>query len=1318
MFHSLRRLSLCLVALIATLATWGQTIDVAPVITPASGTYADAVRVTCTFPKGCAGGRVWTDGAELLARDYTGPFDLDYSCRLSAAGVDAEGHIITDVVTHDFTIQRVTPPTVTTVPKEGVRRESFYVTRLVWSHVTSVTMDLAAFKTGGARHGENVVWLTGPDGETISGGDANNLWQDGLNAFKAYVYRNYDQKTPGEYILHVAGGVFTVDGKLYEDELQLHYEIAETLPAPTFSPEGGEYKGSVTVTIEYPEDGSAFYKFYKLNGAKAKQYTAPLTLTETSTIEAYGMDEDFTAQTPSATATYTILAADPEPEVLDAPVISREGTAVSISGPAGATLKYWLNDRMTTARLYTAPFALDGNGSVSCVAYNDRGQSPTVRLAVNDLPDNRGDKGERILLTPQTLETAHVRALSPDGRWAVGYIGGDISSRGFIWDTEADDFQYVSTFYISQLWKVDNDGTAYGWRPRTNDIDESMTDADILWGTYKDGEWTEMTRADFDRAMLPHNADGTLVEGPAGYPAPSVLSPNGEWALLGQEYLYNTQSGQIEPLISTSHRHSGNERPEVITAVSNDGTLFGTFDDSLLSSEKGIGLVRTTDGRWRNVADWLRDTKGVTLLEDYNLLSVRGVTGDASMLLFHSSPRGTTVDDAFTRGLLLCIDVPVKHLAPVSLKAEQMSGRSIVKVTWKAPLSDAENVSSYRLKRNGTLLAEVNAETTSFYDETVMSGATYTYTLTALYKDGSESADSRESRVTCLLDNHRPVRNLTCRPVGLNGLGLSWDAPVVSLPKLQYFNEEGESEPFGTSGYNAEFGIRISASDLATFEGQQIRTFQFLPTGQQKSYTLSLYRGAAGSGLTSGAVNYDETPFYTQTIDPASLNYGTVNTIELTTPQSAPEGCDLYVGLFIESVGNDNMLGVSFEGFRSGYTDLCRIEGVHDKMVAISKNSSQLTEIVLPLGIGMASETDFNANIVDHYEVSDNGTYVAKTSGVRQRLDAVAEGDHTLSVSAIYRDGVASSPAAVNYTMVANEAAFTAVTPSAAINDDRTVTLSWEAPRNDDRSFIHWGDLTPKEGWPLAKGLQGFMAISIYPVNMTADYADDYEISEVFFCPTAEDVDYEVAVGDVEGNILAYAQPKDLRLGEINFVPLAQPLTIDGSMTYQVVVNVPEVEQGVAALAYDSSGKWQDGYSNVLNYGLGLTSLAEFVQVTERPNWLMGLVVRQKEAKPLPVVGYNITVDDALLTAAPVTATTYTTDVLSGGKHTAAVDVVYSAERTVKGNAVSFTVEQDGITPVLSDADASATYSLDGRRVIHDREGRGLYIIGSRKAVY
>lgn len=1353
-----------------------QTLNVTPVIMPEGNTFDDAVTISCEFPEGCAGGKYWMNGGEIQAKLYDSPFVIDYSCTLSVAGVNKEGHIITDVVSREICINRVTPPCPIVSPKEGVRKENFYVTSITWDHVTRSDLLLDDFKSNGSRYGEKVIWLTSESGDTLASNDYNGLWLDGLNRYKAYLYKDYQVYDPGHYVLHIASGVFKLDGEIYNQELQFGYEVVTDSDIPVFTPESGQYYAPLTVTIEYPTDGSAFYQFYKLNGSKAKSYNGPITLTESATIQAYGMDENFTSQTGIATATYTLVEAPQGKEVLETPVLSRTGNTVSITAQEGVTLKYWLNDNMNTAAFYTAPIEVTENGKISAVAYTETGLSETADLEINDFPEDRGDLGEQILISPAGLETIHVQAVSANGRWATGYVGSDTSSKGFIWDLTADAFQLQSTIFVNQLYDIANDGTAYGWRLTTTEVSEDMTDDDFLWGICKEGVWTRKPDALTVNGITPEGKlygsyqhqpatydfatqqyqlydlpDGgiskgqiTTVSKQTGYLGGYVelngtryaalwkgqhevmmftnctetrevkmtaISDNGQWAIIGQDYRANLLTGEVEKLISTSARYHSEINPEVLTSIADDGTIFGTYDASLLSRENGAALVYTLDHRWRALSEWMIEEKGANFLQEYNVTSVRATSANHNLLLVHGRTKGTSADDSFTRGIALKINVPVTHLAPVSVKAQQMPGLATIKLTWAAPLIYADEVTAYRIVRNGEPLASVSASELVYYDKEIESGQTYTYTVSASYADGQESAASDEATISFKMQQYNPVRNLTTRQSGLNDLYLSWEAPLVNLPKLQYFNEESEWLAFGTLNYNAEFGIRIPASDLNSYEGQQIRTFQFLPTGMQNGYTLNLYRGTTGG-------HYEAEPFYSQNIDPATLNYGVVNVIELDEPQALPLGSDLYVGLLVETAGNDNMLGISYEGFQSGYTDLCRIVGVFDEMLPISQNSSQTTEIVLPLGISICDENTFVRNMVQNYSVTLDAEPAVATEGTGVRFDNLNEGVHTLSIEAVYRNQIASEPVVKQIDFAYNEEAYVAIDEiEIDVNDERKATLSWQAPLEDDCQLVHWGDFTPRPGLEVQEVFQGYMAAAIYPVTMTKMFAHDYAITELFYYPLTDDAHFDVMLTDMAGEMYAYLSPENVVPNQLNYVKLEEPIVVDPSVSYMVSVSVSDVRLGVSPLAYDSSDVWRNGYSNLFDYGVGLTNLSEIVQISEHPNWILGMVVRQIDAEQMPLVGYNVNIDGETQNNTLLTDCNFTTNVLAEGIHQASVQVVYTDTKSVEGTIHSFVVGQNTAIEQLQGRGTESVSACDllGRRVISDKKGQPLFVVESGK---
>lgn len=1345
-----------------------QTISVLPQMMPAGGTYEDYVDVTCTFPEGCTGGKFWFNGGAIDARNYDGPIRIEKSTTLSIAGVNNDGFINTDIVTYDFTIAKVTKPFITADPEENSVRESFYVTKIMWNNANDVSLNVDAFKEGGSRQNENVVWLTHDDkNKTVATGGSNALWVNGNNSYKAYIYKDYRPVNDGKYTLHIAGGVFTVNGQLVEDELALTYYVGATAAqAPIFNPASGTYQGKVQVSITYPSN--VFYQMYKINGGSTESYDGPIVLNESATIEAWGRSEDFEFESEHATASYTVIPAPKPSDVLPSPVITRNGNTITITeDDKTATIKYWFDDKMSTAKIYNAPFDVTKNGKISVVAYRENGVSPTVDYTISHFQAEDTEFGTSIVRTPSDWESVHLTGMSPNGRFVSGYIDTSGSPFGFIWDITSGSSKFISNTYYNATIGVSNDGTIAGWRVNVDPITGEMKTNvdDITYGYYRNNEWTpnpagmtvngitgdnklygslngapaiyDITTGETtilgggNGTINCVNSDGTVfagkVNGTAAYwnasttpitiatdKACSVLhiSGNGKWMLLDNSewgaycpisgYRHNTETGKTETITSMGAEYPS--RYEWMHTITNDGTMFGVYDKSLISHESGIALAYTTDGIWMSVEEMLYQ-RGISI-DGVSLLSCNFVSDNQDTFVMNVFPADVSSDDAFNYAIALRLNAQVKHGAPVSLEAHQMYGMKAVKLTWDAPVTDDGGVKLYKVLRNNNQIGTTTE--CLYYDNNVENDAEYTYSIVAVFNDGVESAPSYPVTLRVSLPDHMPARNLALRQSGINDVNLSWASPIAILPKLQYFNEEGEFAAFGTANFNSEWGVRIPASDLDFYKDMEMRTFQFLPTGPQAGYEIRLYKG------TPGTRSYDAEPFYTQRIDPQTVKYGTVNTIALNTNQPLPLGKDLIIGLYIEQVGNDNMLGISHDGFKAGYTDLCRIDGVYDTFISISEESSVTTEIVVPLGVGLGNEASTNASIVDKYEISDNGTVIGTTSEISFRKENVAEGAHTFSVRALYKDGEYSVPVSISENIAKNEKAFVPVSDvEVTVNGDNTANITWSAPLNDDRTDIHWGDLTPSTGvgnydYPI------YLAASVYPVTLTNTYADKYEITDIFYYPTANAY-YTITLDNDNNDIYFYGDHEPV-LNQINYVKLDEPVTIDQSTNYRIVIDVNDCPYGAAPLAFDSSNQSSDGYSNLINVGLDWMTLSEVVQIDEKPNWLMGLVIREKDARQMPLQGYKVIIDDKVCNTDVLTECSFVTAALNNGIHKAAVDVVYDSTRTVRSEAKSFEVVADGIENITTENDAKC-YDLQGRRIINDKQGRGIFIIGNKKHI-
>lgn len=1373
MKYILSTLCMCL----CVLGIDAQQLNLLPRLTPAGGSYNDNVKVSCIFPEGCAGGKYWFNGGQIEAKEYTGPITLQTSTRLSVAGVNADGRIITDVVTQEYVVNKVTPAYVTTSPELNTARESFYVTTLVWNNAETTSLDLTDFKEGGSRYGKPALWLVyEPTQEVITTNTHSGLWLSSTNTYKAYLYKNYRPTAEGAYTLHIASGVFVVDGKQYNEELVLKYFVGrEEITAPVFSPAAGTYDDKVQISIKYPEN--AFYQFYQIEGKNRQQYEGPFTVTESCSIKAWGRSEDYSEETETTEANYTIVPTAVQLEELPKPVFVREGNTISITeSEPNVVIKYWFDNHMQNAQLYNGSFSIDKNCLISTVAYREGGISPTVNYTVSDFPKDETETGLKTFCTPDDWESVRLTGMSPNGRFVCGYTDASGTPKAFLWDITSGKSQYISTSYYSRAMGVSNDGTICGWRVEINPVtgeSTSTSDETLFYGYCQNGEWTRQPKGMTVMGITGNNvlfgsyngypatydiktqeittypggngslncvsADGfvfgghIMVEGKqtaaywVGDSEPVTIatdrecgvksiSGNARWMLLDNEawgtyydiagYRYDAVQKQMETMTSMGARYPS--RYEWMHSITNDGTLYGVYDKTMIMHDAGKALAYTTDGVWMDVASILCE-RGYEA-ENLSIVASKLVSADQNTFVLTVFPSDVNFEDACYSGLAVRFDAVLSHAAPTTVKAAQMFGMKTVKVSWEAPISGAEDVVSYKVFKNDVLLATVNNSTFEYYDNEVENQAEYTYTVVAVYNDGAESEPSFPFSITVIVEGHAAVRGLAVRQSGINDINLSWQSPVISLPKLQYFDEESEFAAFGTSGYDSEWAIRIPASDLNVYNGMNIRTFQFLPTGVQEGYEMRLYKG------TSGSEDYDALPFYTQTIDPAPLKYGTVNTIEITEPQELPIGNDLIIALYIKQKGNDNMLGVSHDGFKAGYTDLCRVIGVHETFVSIANSSSVATEIVVPVGVGIASTESLNASMVDEYEVSDNGVVLGNTDAIRYKIEEVAEGEHTFTVRALYLDGEFSEPTSVDVDVKKNEAAFVPVSDLEVVSgEDGKVAFSWKAPLNDDKTMIHWGDLNPTEGLKY-EGYPVFSVGAIYPVTMTNSYADEYEITHLFFYPTA-DAWYRLYLDDNIEGVYYDETIEEVEVNKMNYVVLPTPITIDASTNYRFVIDVDNCPIGVAPLAFDSTNECADGYSNNLNAGNDWMTLNDVLQIDEHPNWLMGLVIRQKYAKEMPLQGYNVVVDGVCKNSQLITECAFATDDIATGNHEATVDVVYDEQRIVKSEPVNFQSIATGIEVTLGDGSSKPAFDLQGRRVIFDKHGRGLFIINNKKVV-
>ncbi|MCR4958115.1 MAG: chitobiase/beta-hexosaminidase C-terminal domain-containing protein [Prevotella sp.] len=103
-------------------------------------------------------------------------------------------------------------------------------------------------------------------------------------------------------------GMRSASGAIYIDKIEIVWEtegpVQTTAARPTISPNGGSFDESIEVTLSHSNPDAEIY--YAINEADFQHYAGPFTLTETTTVKAYAIDEECDIkQSPTVEATFT-----------------------------------------------------------------------------------------------------------------------------------------------------------------------------------------------------------------------------------------------------------------------------------------------------------------------------------------------------------------------------------------------------------------------------------------------------------------------------------------------------------------------------------------------------------------------------------------------------------------------------------------------------------------------------------------------------------------------------------------------------------------------------------------------------------------------------------------------------------------------------------------------------------------------------------------------------------------------------------------------------------------------------------------------------
>ena len=227
----------------------------APSITPVAGTYTGSVTITMSTSTGSATIMYSANGGSVV--EYTGPITASTTTTI-AAYTALGGMSNSDTTTQAFTIKAYSP----------------VITPAAGTFTGAVTITIATSTSGAtvmySENGGSAAAYTGP-----------------ITASTTTTIAAYETK----------GGLVDSD------------TVASTFTiqaiAPVITPSAGSYIGSTQVTITTGTSGATV--MYSTNGGTASIYGGPLTVTTTSTIEAY-VTKGGLVDSSTASSYFTIVA--------------------------------------------------------------------------------------------------------------------------------------------------------------------------------------------------------------------------------------------------------------------------------------------------------------------------------------------------------------------------------------------------------------------------------------------------------------------------------------------------------------------------------------------------------------------------------------------------------------------------------------------------------------------------------------------------------------------------------------------------------------------------------------------------------------------------------------------------------------------------------------------------------------------------------------------------------------------------------------------------------------------------------------------------
>ena len=861
------------------------------------------------------------------------------------------------------------------------------------------------------------------------------------------------------------------------------------------------------------------------------------------------------------------------------------------------------------------------------------------------------------------MYNSEANAISADGRVVVGYVQNTNSDRAPArWvDGKLDCiFPYENAGVV---YAVSRDGAnATGWGYQTDENNDRNRSIAL---------WIE----DSVEYLSPRP---TFAEAGRGF------SPDGSKLVcesLGHNFVYELETKEKTNLPWINPMCWG----QTISFIGmNDIVLGGeTFQDDATGASGGYGYVYDMKaGQAYKFDQWLKENYGVEIdAKTFITAAAVSMSDDAKTFAIYGYPAKNGAMIGEWASMVIKLDQEVTYCPPVALKATKLFAVNNVRLTWNAPLMNADNVIGYRIYRDDLQIAEVSSELVAYMDAQ-LAEAQYTYAITAVYEDENgelvESEKSTPATIIVAKDPLNKAQNVEFKSANYNDLRLRWNAPASNLPSIQYYDLNVTMTGFGGGVVSFLAAIKLPVDMVEIYsQTHQIARVGFYPLNAEAIYTIR--------------VTVDGVEKAAKTLDPKTLLYGEVNLIDLDTPVSFEAMSDVLVIVDVDAsnftVPSNEVIAASYGITTPGYSDLLRqtAEPEFYSLYESSKGSAYEMKVAWIISAVLVDENlGVESDVVLGYDIYRNDEKVGTTTEQNYQDENLVAGDYTYGVVAKYTQGDAA-PANIDVKYECNEAALKAISEVKVEAGTVDMKATWSAPIKNDESVVSYAmGANTGRGISLSGATDVFeyAVAHVYPYSVLNWY-EGYTIDALRFLPSAEAV-FAIAleVNGVDHEFIVLGQIGEENgyvLNTWNNIKLENPYTIKNGDYIRVKLLCSEVVPGTYPITLDD----QPGAVGVTDlycwdyYGNYSSAMSDGGYA--KGNWMIGMMVSNDGKELLPVKGYNVVLDGNEVEGM-VTEPVFTTEGLNwkdGSTHRIKVNTVYNFgadDIVVNGNQVIFNV--------------------------------------------